>query len=220
MWTCWWAPSPRASGLLGGTSLGKGWGKNAEGILLRTLKIINVQIFPAEWDIYFSKKALVRSLEQDLIKSEPGFFSCVDLELGVLRESALIDSSSEPVTAVLLFFFFFSCFLLLNLFFISFSHISGVSAGAHQVPAVPLPQRRLRRLHVSSCGGANHHFYEVHYGRWRNIDRQVQIERVLFLEEPALMVLRNPEWQSPQCGPIFKYSGPCGFLGLVSMETW
>ncbi|XP_042084847.1 serine palmitoyltransferase 2 [Haplochromis burtoni] len=27
----------------------------------------------------------------------------------------------------------------------------------------------LRHLHVSSCGGANHHFYEVHYGRgWHN----------------------------------------------------
>lgn len=56
----------------------------------------------------------MRSLEQDLIKSEPGFFSCVDLELGVLRESALIDSSSEPVTAVLIFFFFFFLFSVIK----------------------------------------------------------------------------------------------------------
>lgn len=41
--------------------------------------------------------------------------------------------------------------------------------GAHWVPALPLSQCVLRHLHVSSCGGTNHHFYEVHNGRgWHN----------------------------------------------------
>lgn len=43
--------------------------------------------------------------------------------------------------------------------------------GAHRVPALPLPQCSVRHLHVSSCGGANHHFYEVHYGRGWHDDR-------------------------------------------------
>lgn len=57
--------------------------------------------------------------------------------------------------------------------------------GAYWVPALPFSQCSLRHLHVSSCGGANHHFYEVHYGRGWHSNRWVQIEMTVlnFLDE-------------------------------------
>lgn len=58
---------------------------------------------------------------------------------------------------------------------LTYSSCVSADLGAHWVPALPFSQCSLRHLHVSSCGGANHHFYEVHYGRrWHNI-RWVQI---------------------------------------------
>ncbi len=64
--------------------------------------------------------------------------------------------------------------------------------GFDRLPANSLSQCNLRHLYVASCRGANHHFYEVHYGEGWNNNRWVLLYFAYFIF-PYLQNLKESE---------------------------